>query len=185
MCAWIGRVGIIRSVFLPLAGSEKGVIRSVQANHAGQYVLSGLIVPRSKAAVNALPNCSAEAGQGVLSPLTGAGLPTRQVPRPWRGQVDEAVAQLESYRPECRNEEKLDEVINYLTARKPYIVNYKERRANRIYIGSGHAERVNDLIVSRRQKHEMRLQWDPKTPRVNYIVVSGEVPAEWRIYLRV
>ena len=38
-----------------------------------------------------------------------------------------------------------------------------------------------------RTPHEagMRLQWEPKIPRVSYVVASGEVPAEWRIYLRV
>lgn len=37
-----------------------------------------------------------------------------------------------------------------------------------------------------RTPHEagMRLRWEPKTPRVNYLVVSGDVPAEWRVYLR-
>ena len=36
-----------------------------------------------------------------------------------------------------------------------------------------------------RTPHEagMRLLWEPKTPRVNYLVASGEVPAEWKIYL--
>jgi 5-methylcytosine-specific restriction endonuclease McrA len=38
-----------------------------------------------------------------------------------------------------------------------------------------------------RTPHEagMRLRWEPKTPRVNYVVASGDVPDEWRIYLRV
>ncbi len=38
-----------------------------------------------------------------------------------------------------------------------------------------------------RRPHEagMRLRWEPKTPRVNYLVFSGEVPTEWRSYLRV
>jgi len=38
-----------------------------------------------------------------------------------------------------------------------------------------------------RAPHEagMRLRWEPKTPRVNYLIVSGEVPAEWKVYLRV
>jgi 5-methylcytosine-specific restriction endonuclease McrA len=37
-----------------------------------------------------------------------------------------------------------------------------------------------------RTPHEagMRLLWEPKTPRVNYLIVSGEVPAEWKVYLR-
>jgi 5-methylcytosine-specific restriction endonuclease McrA len=36
-----------------------------------------------------------------------------------------------------------------------------------------------------REPHEagMRLLWEPKTPRTNYVVASGEVPKEWRIYL--
>lgn len=80
----------------------------------------------------------------------------------WRGQVDDALAQLEAYRPKCRNEQKLDELISYLTARKPYLVNYKDRRARRIYIGSGHAEKACDLIVSRRQKHK-GMHWSRET----------------------
>ncbi len=38
-----------------------------------------------------------------------------------------------------------------------------------------------------RTPHEagMQLRWEPKTPRVNYAVFSGTVPAEWRVYLRV
>jgi 5-methylcytosine-specific restriction endonuclease McrA len=37
-----------------------------------------------------------------------------------------------------------------------------------------------------RTPHEagMRLRWEPKTPRVNYLVVTGDVPAEWKVYLR-
>jgi 5-methylcytosine-specific restriction endonuclease McrA len=36
-----------------------------------------------------------------------------------------------------------------------------------------------------RRPHEagMRLLWEPKTPRVSYLVVSGDVPASWRTYL--
>ena len=38
-----------------------------------------------------------------------------------------------------------------------------------------------------RTPHEagMRLRWEPKTPRVSYLVASGDVPAEWKTYLRV
>jgi len=36
-----------------------------------------------------------------------------------------------------------------------------------------------------RMPHEagMRLLWEPKTPRVSYVVVSGDVPDSWKIYL--
>lgn len=38
-----------------------------------------------------------------------------------------------------------------------------------------------------RTPHEanMKLRWEPKTPRVNYLVASGEMPATWKIYLEV
>lgn len=31
----------------------------------------------------------------------------------------------------------------------------------------------------------MKLLWEPKTPRVRYLVASGEVPAAWRTYLEI
>jgi len=70
----------------------------------------------------------------------------------WRGQVDEAIAVLEAYRSQARNEERLDELLVYLRERQPYIENYRERRSEREYIGSGHVEKANDLIVAKRQK---------------------------------
>ncbi len=38
-----------------------------------------------------------------------------------------------------------------------------------------------------RTPHEagMTLLWEPKTPRVGYLVASGEMPAEWKMYLEV
>ncbi len=38
-----------------------------------------------------------------------------------------------------------------------------------------------------RTPHEanMKLLWEPKTPRVTYLVASGEIPAVWKAYLEV
>ena len=38
-----------------------------------------------------------------------------------------------------------------------------------------------------RTPHEanMKLRWEPKTPRSNYLVASGEIPAAWRAYLEI
>jgi 5-methylcytosine-specific restriction endonuclease McrA len=38
-----------------------------------------------------------------------------------------------------------------------------------------------------RTNHEagMRLRFEPKRPRVNYLIVSGSVPDEWKKYLRI
>jgi hypothetical protein len=80
----------------------------------------------------------------------------------WRGQVLEAITTLEQYRPQAKNEDKLDELINYLHNRQNYIPNYRERRAQRQYIGSAHVEKGNDLIVARRQKHQ-GMHWSEAT----------------------
>jgi len=70
----------------------------------------------------------------------------------WQGEVDAAIARLEAHREQARNRERLDELIQYLRERQPYIPNYRQRRRDRQYIGSGQAEKTNDLIVAKRQK---------------------------------
>jgi hypothetical protein len=89
-------------------------------------------------------------------------LMSKLIPCLWRGEVKQAISHLESYRSECRNKAKLDELINYLSAREPFICNYRERRINRVYIGSGLVEKANDLIVARRQKHK-GMHWSEQT----------------------
>jgi 5-methylcytosine-specific restriction endonuclease McrA len=36
-----------------------------------------------------------------------------------------------------------------------------------------------------RTPHEanLKLLWEPKTPRVSYLVASGDIPAAWKVYL--
>ena len=82
--------------------------------------------------------------------------------RLWRGDVAAAVSVLEAHRCEARNEEKLDELIAYLQARAPWIVNYRQRRIDRQERGSAHVEKANDLIVARRQKNR-GMQWSVAT----------------------
>jgi len=82
--------------------------------------------------------------------------------RLWRGDVAAAITVLETHRSAARNEAKLDELIGYLQARAPWIPNYRQRRIERQYIGSGHVEKANDLIVARRQKNR-GMQWSAAT----------------------
>jgi hypothetical protein len=82
--------------------------------------------------------------------------------RLWRGQVDDAITLLDAYRPQAKDTESLDKLITYLSDRRAYLPNYKERRAQRQYIGSAHTEKANDLIVARRQKHQ-GMHWSEAT----------------------
>ena len=80
----------------------------------------------------------------------------------WRGEVTGAIAMLEAERPETKNEAKLDELIGYLQMRQAWIPDYRQRRIERKYIGSGQVEKANDLLVARRQKNR-GMQWSAET----------------------
>ena len=72
----------------------------------------------------------------------------------WRGNVPVALLFLQNYRNQAKNLEKLEELIAYLQARQPFLPDYQARRRQQQYIGSGHVEKANDLLVARRQKHQ-------------------------------
>jgi hypothetical protein len=82
--------------------------------------------------------------------------------RLWSGKVAAAVEVLQAYRAQARNEQALEHFISYLEARAAWIPNYRQRRIERKYIGSGHAEKANDLIVARRQKGR-GMHWSQET----------------------
>ncbi len=82
--------------------------------------------------------------------------------RLWGGDVQGAIAVLETERLQTKNATKLDELIAYLQARAAWIPNYRQHRIERKYIGSAHVEKANDLIVARRQKNR-GMQWSEAT----------------------
>jgi hypothetical protein len=69
---------------------------------------------------------------------------------------------LEAEHLENKNAAKLDELIAYVRARQPWIVNERQRRIEQRFIGSKHVEKANDLIVVRRQKNR-GMQWSEAT----------------------
>ena len=80
----------------------------------------------------------------------------------WQGKVDDAVDLLEAHRSQTKNIEVLDQLQGYLRERRPFIVNYQQRRVSRSYIGSGHVEKANDLLVAQRQKGQ-GMHWSEDT----------------------
>jgi hypothetical protein len=99
----------------------------------------------------------------------------------WRGQVQDAIHILQAYRPQAKNVEKLDELIHYLKNRQAYIPNYRERRAQRQYIGSAHVEKGNDLIVARRQKHR-GMHWSEQTSDALAALRTLMLNGGWDLY---
>ena len=99
----------------------------------------------------------------------------------WRGQVDETIQILKDYRSEAKRLDKLDELIAYLEARRPFIPNYKQRRRQRQFIGSGHAEKANDLLVARRQKHR-GMHWSLETSNALATLKNLMLNGGWDLY---
>jgi len=99
----------------------------------------------------------------------------------WTGRVGQAVKVLEAFREQTKNEKKLQELIDYLKARKPYIVNYNERRRKRQYIGSAHAEKACDLIVAKRQKNR-GMHWSEEIADALAAMKTVMLNQAWDLY---
>ena len=99
----------------------------------------------------------------------------------WKGQVDSALEALEACRPQTKNEQKLQELMDYLRARKAYIVNYNERRRKQQYIGSAHAEKACDLIVAKRQKNR-GMHWSEETADALAALKTVVLNRSWDLY---
>ncbi len=99
----------------------------------------------------------------------------------WSGQVQEALEILEAYRPQAKNPAPLDELIHYLRHRQAYIPNYRERRAQRQYIGSAHVEKGNDLIIARRQKNQ-GMHWSEATSDALAALRTLMLNGGWDLY---
>jgi hypothetical protein len=93
------------------------------------------------------PDCAWEGGE------EGVGFPT-PLPPLAKPTLDEVLALLKAYRPQAKDTDSLEKLITYLSDRRAYLPNYKQRCAQRQYIGSAHAEKAHDLLVARRQKHQ-------------------------------
>jgi hypothetical protein len=101
----------------------------------------------------------------------------------WQGQVAEAITALQAHRPMAKNQDKLDELIGYLQTRAPYIPNYRVRRRECRYIGSGHVEKANDLLVAQRQKGQgmhWSLQTSDALAALRTLMLNGGWERYWR-----
>jgi hypothetical protein len=99
----------------------------------------------------------------------------------WRGDVDGALEQLEQYRATAKNPKALNELQEYLRARREWLPHYQERRKQQQYIGSGHVEKLNDLLVARRQKNH-GMHWNLITSEALARLKALKLNHEWNAY---
>src|SRR3954452_6646354 len=92
--------------------------------------------------------------------ISGSGLPKadkkpllgRVLGALWEGKVDEAVQALREARGDATRPGWIDELINYLEARRPYLADYKVRKESGRPLASHRVEKWNDWAVSERCK---------------------------------
>ena len=96
----------------------------------------------------------------------------------WAGNVDEAIAYLEGI-PEksIKNQQRLDETIDYLKRRKPHIPCYALRCLLGYRNSSNPAEKANDRVVAVRQKHN-GMSWSSAGSSSLAIITSLELNNE-------
>ena len=83
------------------------------------------------------------------------------LPLLWLGCVDRAMALLQAIEAgSIKNQDRLDDLIGYLKRHRPYIPCYAVRQSLRLRNSSNRGEKVNDLLVSTRQKHN-GMSWSP------------------------
>ena len=100
----------------------------------------------------------------------------------WEGEVDRALQHLDDYRPTAKNQPAWEELRGYLESRREVLPNYRQRRAQQQYIGSGHVEKANDLLVARRQKNRgmhWRLETSEALARLKLLQLNHEWDAYW------
>jgi len=84
--------------------------------------------------------------------------------------------------------EALDELVGYLEARRPYLVDYAARQAAGLWIASNRVEKFNDQAISARCKHQgmawtaegvealARLQAAKRNGELAHLRRRGELP---------
>jgi hypothetical protein len=83
------------------------------------------------------------------------------LPLLWLGGVDRAIALLQAIEPDTiKNQDRLAELMGYLTRHRPYIPCYAVRQSLGLRNSSNRGEKANDLLVSARQKHN-GMSWSP------------------------
>jgi hypothetical protein len=99
----------------------------------------------------------------------------------WEGKSDRALELLAAYRATATNLKALTELEEYLRTRQAELPNYRERRAQRRYIGSGQVEKANDLLVARRQKNR-GMHWNINTSEALARLKLLQLNHEWDAY---
>ena len=96
----------------------------------------------------------------------------------WPGNTSEVITYLPT-KIKARNQQKLDELITYITKHKREIINYEWRRQAGQTIGSGRRSKGVDTIIGHRQKHK-GMSWRALGSKALAILKVTECNGQWR-----
>ncbi|MDJ0593582.1 MAG: UPF0236 family protein, partial [Pleurocapsa sp. MO_226.B13] len=96
----------------------------------------------------------------------------------WQGKTNEVLSYLKT-QIKTRNQQKLDELITYITKHESEIINYELRRQTGKTIGSGRMEKGVDLVIGNRQKHK-GMSWSALGSKALAILKVTECNGQWR-----
>lgn len=96
----------------------------------------------------------------------------------WRGNTATALEYLRHH-VVVKNQDKWQELINYLEKHQAEIINYNRRRRAGKTIGSGQVEKGVDLTVGSRQKHR-GMSWSPKGSKALCLLKVAELNGQWQ-----
>ncbi len=96
----------------------------------------------------------------------------------WQGNTSEVITYLQT-KIKARNQQKLDELITYITKHKSEIINYEWRRQAGKTIGSGRMEQGVDTVIGHRQKHK-GMSWSALGSKALAILKVTECNGLWR-----
>jgi hypothetical protein len=101
----------------------------------------------------------------------------------WGGHVPRAVRVLTRFRRQATDGAAVDTLCTYLQARAAWIPEYRTRRQQRRYSGSGLGETANDRLVVRRQKRR-GMRWAAQTSAalaaLRTLQLNDGWDADWR-----
>ena len=101
----------------------------------------------------------------------------------WFNRIDNAIDILNSIDPSIiRNKSKINDTINYLNDRRPYLYNYAARKITGLINSSNRVEDANNHVVAKRQKNKS-MAWSAQGSRGLAVTTTLSINNEAHIWI--
>lgn len=102
----------------------------------------------------------------------------------WAGNTHDAIVFLENIEAgKVKNKKALEDVIDYLRRKEPYVACYALRKETGLRVSSNRVEKANDLVVAGRQKHN-GMSWSKYGSGALAAITAAKVNGEIGRYIK-